>query len=389
VTHPLRLLQLNLAYDPTLANATALLSRYHTMTGWSRSLRRAGALVDVVQRFNADSTIVEDDVTYTFVNDGSTGMLSPWTRGDGVVDAVANAQPDVVHVNGLMFPGMVKALRSRLPAQTAIVLQDHSGFVPRSAIWPLSRWSAARWRIAFEAADACTFTARELADRWYAVGLPRAQVILEIPEASTNLTPVSTDEARRATGISASPAILWVGRLHGNKDPLTVLDALEAAMARMPAAHCWMIYNGGDLEDAVRQRLDGSAVLRRHVTMVGAVAHEKLAGFFSAADIFVSGSRHEGSGYALIEAMACGVTPCVTNIAAFRALTAGCGALWAPGDATACAVAIEQLATHDREAARRLVAQRFENALSWDAIGRLTLKKYGELVKRRAGGGPL
>ena len=43
-----------------------------------------------------------------------------------------------------------------------------------------------------------------------------------------------------------------------------------------------------------------------------------------AADLFVLGSHREGSGYSLIEALACGLPPVVTDIHAFRTLT-GCG----------------------------------------------------------------
>ena len=64
---------------------------------------------------------------------------------------------------------------------------------------------------------------------------------------------------------------------------------------------------------------------------LGRLPHERLAAYYSAADIFVSGSHREGSGYALIEAMACGAIPCVTDIPSFRAITGGCGALLAGG----------------------------------------------------------
>jgi hypothetical protein len=56
------------------------------------------------------------------------------------------------------------------------------------------------------------------------------------------------------------------------------------------------------------------------VRLAGEVAHDRIAAFLSAADIFVVGSHHEGSGYALMEALACGTTPVVTDIPAFRAL---------------------------------------------------------------------
>jgi glycosyltransferase involved in cell wall biosynthesis len=97
----------------------------------------------------------------------------------------------------------------------------------------------------------------------------------------------------------------------------------------------------------------------------------------------VSGSHHEGSGYALIEAIACGVTPCVTDIPAFRALSGSCGVLWRPGDPDACAVAIRQAAALTAPAHRKSVRAHFDDRLSWRVIGRDTLAAYSGLLAAR------
>src|SRR5438876_111648 len=57
--------------------------------------------------------------------------------------------------------------------------------------------------------------------------------------------------------------------------------------------------------------------------MLGHVLHFRLAAFYSAADLFVLGSHDEGSGYAVLEACACGASPVVTDIPSFRRMTAG------------------------------------------------------------------
>ena len=73
--------------------------------------------------------------------------------------------------------------------------------------------------------------------------------------------------------------------------------------------------------------------LAARVRVVGAVAASQMAAYYSAADIFVSASHREGSGYAAIEAMACGAVPVLTDIPSFRVLTANgrVGALWQQG----------------------------------------------------------
>jgi glycosyltransferase involved in cell wall biosynthesis len=379
----IRIASLNLAYDERLATPDALLDAYHTLTGWSAALARAGALVHVVQRFATAAGRQRDEIDYSFVADDDTAMPRPWDRLTGAAGAVLAARPDIVHVNGLMFPGAVRTLREVLPRPTAIVLQDHSGALPRSLPWPLDRLSATRWAEAFAAADACTFTAAALAERWRPYGLPASLPILEIPEASTTLAPIDREAAVVQTAMTGQPALLWVGRLEPNKDPFTLLDALERALPALPEARCTMIFDAGRLERDVRARVAASSLLSGRVTLTGAVRHDRMAAYYSAADVFLSASHHEGSGYALIEALACGVTPCVTTIPAFRARVGPVGACWAPGDPADGARALLARARTVTAAERTTRRRRFDETLHWDAIGRRTLEQYERIVAGR------
>jgi Glycosyltransferase len=383
VTNRLRIVQLNLAYSPALDTPAALIESYHTLTGWADAVHRTGADVVTVQRYASDSEVTRGCCRVLFVRDEGGAIAAPWDSCRRPIDAVVTLQPDVVHVNGLMFPGVIGSLRGRLPWSTAIAIQDHSGTVPRAWPWPFDRLRRRRWHEAFRCADAFVFTAGELADQWHAVGLAPDATILEVPEAGTTIAPVPREDAMALTGVRASPAILWVARLDRNKDPLTVLSALEMALPRLPGARVWMVYDEAPLEGVVAERIDASALLRERVTLVGAVPHEHIGSWFSAADIFVSGSRHEGSGYALIESMTCGVMPCVTSIPAFRALTGGQGALWTVGDADACAAALVDLAVRDRDVERTAIRRHCAGALSWEQIGQRTVHNYRALVTAR------
>jgi glycosyltransferase involved in cell wall biosynthesis len=383
VTNPLRIVQLNLAYSAALDTPSALLERYHTLTGWADAVQRAGADVVTVQRYAVDAEITHGACRVLFVRDEGEAIATAWSTCQRSIDAVTALQADVVHVNGLMFPGAIAALRRRLTPNAGIAVQDHSGSIPRPWPWPLHWLKRRRWQNAFACVDAFAFTSRELAEQWYAVGLPRAATILELPEAGTTVAPVAHEDAIARTGVRASPAIVWVGRLDHNKDPLTVLSALEIALPRLPDARAWMIYEDAPLEAALAARIAASPTLHDRVTLVGAVPHDQIAWWLSAADIFVSGSHHEGSGYSLIEAMACGVMPCVTSIPAFRALTGGQGALFTVGDPDACAAALVDLAARDREFERAAIRRHVAEALSWEQIGRQTVHYYRALVEAR------
>jgi glycosyltransferase involved in cell wall biosynthesis len=383
VTGALRIVQLNLAYGPAIETPAALVNAYHTLTEWAEAVASAGADVVTVQRFRTDAEIVHGRCRIVFAQDEGEAVAPPWADCRRPLDAVVSLNPHLVHVNGLIFPGAVHALRRRLPAATAIAVQDHSGALPRPWPWPFEWLRRRQWRAALGRADLFVFTARMLAERWHAAGLPLDAAILELPEAGTTVAPLARAEAIAITSMRASPAILWVGRLDANKDPLTVLSALEMALPRLPAAHAWMIYRDAPLEATVAQRIAASGVLRERVHLVGAVPHDRIAAWFSASDIFVSGSHHEGSGYSLIEAMACGAIPCVTSIPPFRALTGGLGALWTAGDADACAAALVDLASRDRDAERVSIRRHYADALSWEQIGRRTVARYRALADAR------
>ena len=378
----MRVVQLNLAADFAVPTTAALLDRYHTLTGWSRALATAGADVTVVQRFTTREHTQRDGIPYVFVQDDSSALLPPWATSASAIAAVRDRAPEVVHVNGLMFPAMTSALREALGARVAIVLQDHSGIVPRTTP-VLRRLTVRRWMRAFADADACSFTSAQLAAPWRDVGLPSTLAVIEIPEASTAFTPLLRDDARAVTGLTGAPAFLWVGRLDANKDPLTVLSGIESVFVARPDARLWMLALNGSLRDAVQRRIDESAVLGRRVTILDPVPYTRMPDYYSSADILVSGSHHEGSGYALIEALACGLTPCVTDIPAFRALSGACGVLWKPGDREACAAALLEAATRSTPAHRDRVLAHFDDRLSWRVIGRETFAAYSNLLAVR------
>jgi glycosyltransferase involved in cell wall biosynthesis len=114
------------------------------------------------------------------------------------------------------------------------------------------------------------------------------------------------------------------------------------------------------------------------------VPHEHIASFCSAADLFVVGSHHEGSGYALMEACACGLTPVVSDIPAFHAITGGgsIGRLWRAGDSSSLADGILHVSGIDRQHARARVLAHFERTLSWPAVAQAAMRAYRDAVAR-------
>jgi len=110
----------------------------------------------------------------------------------------------------------------------------------------------------------------------------------------------------------------------------------------------------------------GTEWLRDRVTVAGPVPHGDIAAWLSAADLYLSTSRHEGSGYALIEAMACGCPPVVTDLPSHAAIAGAEGRRFPVGDAAALADALATASWgEDRRAAVRAA---FEQHLTWQAV---------------------
>jgi glycosyltransferase involved in cell wall biosynthesis len=393
----MHVVQVSAAWDPDLDAPEALLARYDTLAAWSAALLAAGAeRATVVQRFARDAELTRGGVRFLFRRDGTRPFPRPWARLARLASTVAACGADVVHVNGLLFPAATRRLRRVLPRSTALVVQDHASAGP-----PRDPARRALWRFGLRGVDAFLFTAGEQAEPWRRAGLLGATARVEtLPEASRALGPLPRDAAREACGLRGDPAVLWVGHLDANKDPLTVLEGFAGALEALPGAVLTFVFRGDELRRAVQACLGAAVALRAHVELRGAVAPADVAALYSAADLFVLGSRREGSGYALIEALACGALPVVSDIPPFRALTAGgrLGAprvfpplLWRAGDARALREALVRAArltsgaAAEREAVRAAVRAHFERELSWPAVATRALAAYRAAVERRRG----
>jgi glycosyltransferase involved in cell wall biosynthesis len=376
----LRVVQANAVYDPAARTADALLDTYHTLTEWSTAVSKAGAAVTVVQRFHTPGRIERDEVTYQLTKDSQPPWLSTKAAPAEFVSAIVQQSPDVVHVNGLIFPELIAAIRKACGNRTAIVAQHHGGEFPIRGSGLIGLWQRRHWRSGLAGADALSFTAREQADAWRSAEVVSGQKILEIVESGTLLRHVDRDRARAAIDLTADPLILWVGRLTTNKDPLTVLAGFEQVLPQLPDARAVMVFADDTLFDVVDRQVRDSNTLRDRVVLAGRVSRDELPNYYSAADVFVSGSHFEGSGYALIEAMSAGVVPVVTDIPSFRAITGDSGARWPAGDSAAFAEALLRICRANLAEERARVRQQYDRVLRWEAIARRTVDEYQALA---------
>ncbi|MBI3586624.1 MAG: glycosyltransferase family 4 protein [Ignavibacteriales bacterium] len=367
-------LYINYHYDNDLTTIASLLERYHSSRNWCEAVAKQGGSISYIQRFRYTDHQAINGVDYYFINDNLPPHLSWYQNPKTFHKQIIKLKADVIHYNGQIFH--LKYLRSLLPKETAVVWQHHGGLPP-------SFLKRLIYKPAFRLLDDVMFTSFEQAEEWKKVDLISPhQAVHEIIESSTFFTPLPREHARSTLGLQGGEIFLWVGRLNTIKDPLTILKGFALSLKLFKNPHLYMIYSEKDLLADVQKAIL-SLSLSERVHLVGKVPHDELPKYYSGADYFVLGSLHEGSGFALLEAMACGALPIVTDIPSFRKITRNgtVGYLWKVGSPHSLAVTLGS--AQSKTMSRDSIVAYFKKNLSFDCVGHEALSIYRQVWQRR------
>jgi glycosyltransferase involved in cell wall biosynthesis len=370
--------QISFFNDPHGRVPAALLSAWSTLVDVAEAASQPGIHVSVVQASSHMEQIDRNGVQYHFLPIADVSSADAHSAGYRAL--LRNLAPDVFHVHGLDFSRQVLSL-AELCAGVPIILQDHASRPPRI-------WRRAAARRGMSAAEGIAFCSLDQARPFAKAGLIGVSTkVYEIPESTSRFTPGDRDEARRVTGIEGDPAVLWVGHLDKNKDPLTVLEGISAAARVLQRLRLYCCFANAPLLGVVQRRIETDTNLRDKVHLLGRLPHERIQHLMRAADIFVLGSHREGSGYSLIEALACGLPPVVTDIPSFRSLTGtgSAGKLWPCNDPNALSQALQSIARRSGAEMRATVRAHFERELSVNALGVKLRAMYEDVITRTRG----
>jgi teichuronic acid biosynthesis glycosyltransferase TuaC len=127
--------------------------------------------------------------------------------------------------------------------------------------------------------------------------------------------PLPRAEARQLLGLpDEGPLLVSVGTLAPRKGFHLVLEAVAALAARFPGIRFAMVGGAGP-EGAMEEELRALAArlgIPYRAIFAGPRSRDELAAWYSAADLFVLASAHEGCPNVVLEALACG-TPVVAT----------------------------------------------------------------------------
>ena len=195
--------------------------------------------------------------------------------------------------------------------------------------------------------------------------------------------PIGRATARRELGLNGHKVMLYVGRI----EPLKGADLLLHAAASLESEDGVQVLvvgsdadGSGDLERL--HQLSNELQLGDTVEFVGRVPQERLALYYSAADVCVVPSFYESFGLAALESMACGTPVVATRVGGLSTIVqhGRTGYLKSWRCPEAFAQSLEMIMANEdlRDSMGRAARNRAET-LSWDQVAGRLLALYGRL----------
>ncbi|MBA1202910.1 glycosyltransferase [Pseudomonas capeferrum] len=190
---------------------------------------------------------------------------------------------------------------------------------------------------------------------------------IDVAALQANL--VSREQARQHLGLDSQAWIVGnVGRLHPDKDQVTLLRGFAKALPGLPAGSRLVILGEGRLEQALRTQAAELGIAAQ-VDLLGQVADARR--YFQAFDVFALSSDHEPFGMVLLEAMVAGVPVLATACGGAREVVEGVGMLFPLGDADQLGQGLRHMAALDdiqRQACASHMLERLDQRFSDEAV---------------------
>lgn len=282
--------------------------------------------------------------------------------------------PDLVEAHFVPNYGFLGALIDRHPLSIQCWGSDLLVSAARSSI------HAGRARYALARADVVLADARVLGDAALAYGTPAERLLV---------VPWGADLARFPLAPPASaPHVVSLRQLEPLYDVATLVEALPAVHAAVPGVMVTIAGDGALRDDlAARVRALG---LSDSVRFVGRLPHDRLATLLGGAAAYVSTSRSDSTSISLLEAMASGATPVLSDIPGNREwIKDGVGGrFFEVGDSAGLAQALIATLADEayRRSARAVNRARVEAEGDWTKNVARIEARYESLVARPEAG---
>lgn len=332
--------------------------------------------VESIEQINYTGKLKRNGVLYHFLNFKRPKQFFPFK----LHKYIKKIKPDIVFVNGFIFPLQTIQLIWKLGNNVKIIVINHAE-QPSGGIRKFLQ------RLADRYVQTYFFTSREMGIEWVEKGIIAHEgKIAEVMEVSSVFNVIDKKEALTRTNITGNLIFLWVGRLNTNKDPLTVVKAFSEFVQDKFSSKLYMIYHTEELKEEILQLIKADSWLQDRIILVGKVPHAELLYWYNSADFILSASHYESGGVAICEAMSCGCIPIITNIQSFRKMTGPgkCGLLYEPGNADDLLSKLLRINEMNIEIERKKTLEQFKKELSFQAIARKITEVINSLKRTNA-----
>jgi teichuronic acid biosynthesis glycosyltransferase TuaC len=221
-----------------------------------------------------------------------------------------------------------------------------------------------------------------------ALGIPAERVrVIENGIDGDLFRPLDRAAARRGLGLpDAGPVLVTVGTLAPRKGFHLVIEALPALAERFPGIR-YLLVGGAGAEGAMERGLRDLAArlgVADRLVFAGPRRRDELAAWYSAADLSVLASAHEGCPNVVLESLACGTPVVATPVGSIPSILSDPDAgLLAERNVPALTAAITAALsrTWDRGRVRARIAGR-----TWTAVGREVREEIDKALQPGAAG---
>ena len=257
-----------------------------------------------------------------------------------LVRIIRKINPDIIHLHALHYyaPAIFFSNRSYIMTSWGLEVLElpRSGFVEKNLA-----------KIAATLARRITVDAKCLKEIWTSMGIPDDKIDVIPFGVDINMfhPRISRDTIRKKLGVKPTDTLIISTRPFFNNH--YNIECLINAIPLILKSHKkvkFILKGIGPLENYFRKLVE-KLKITEHVHFVGLVPHADVARYLASSDIYVSTSFIDSTSVSLLEAMACGSAPVVTDIAGNREwIQDGVnGFLFRPRDSRALAEKIVQL----------------------------------------------
>lgn len=225
-------------------------------------------------------------------------------RAAGLRSVVRGIAPDVFHAHFVVEHGLYGALAGVRPY---VVTAWGSDVLVEPRRDPVSR-AIARWVL--RRADAVTSNSRYMAERIVAVGADAGRVHVVTLGADAFFLERWNESVNVAGRKEGAPAVLSTRAHEPLYNVAAIVDAMATVARRRPDVRL-VVAHGGSLTPALQERAGRAGV---HAEFTGFVETARLRDLMADAEVFVSVPSSDASSVAVLQAMAAGCFPVLSDL---------------------------------------------------------------------------